>query len=146
MISKVLQTLGLQPRISKKNSQSLEQLFSQQVRTILEQNTNSFTRIRAFRRFYSSWNNKPVKNKSLADLGVAKTAKITYTVFPHIVSILNLEIVANSNSCRNISISYITNWILAAETIQGRILYKEIWYSILDLIRLLRLKLKYKVQ
>ena len=38
----------------------------------------------------------------------------TYTVFPHIVSaetiyFLNLEIVANSNSCRNISIFYFIN-------------------------------------
>ena len=34
-------------------------------------------------------------------------------------SFLNLEIVANSNSCRNISIFYLINWTFAAETIQG---------------------------
>ena len=39
---------------------------------------------------------------------------------------LNLEIIANSNSCRNISIFYLVNWIFAAETIQGRKLYEEI--------------------
>ena len=55
------------------------------------------------------------------------------TVFPHMVSaetilFLNLEIVANSNSCRNISILYMINTISAAETIQGRKLYEE--YSI----------------
>ena len=55
------------------------------------------------------------------------------TVFLHIVSaetilysFLNLEIVENSNSCRNISISYLINWYFAAETIQGRKLYEEI--------------------
>ena len=34
-------------------------------------------------------------------------------------SFLNLKIVVNSNSCRNISIFYLTNWIFAVETIQG---------------------------
>merc|ERR1740129_17139 len=43
-------------------------------------------------------------------------------------SFLNLEIVPNSNSCRNISILYMINTISAAETIQGRKLYEE--YSI----------------
>ena len=62
------------------------------------------------------------------------------TVFSHIVSaetmysFLNLEIVANSNSCCNISIFYLINWFFAAETIQrketiqGRKLYEEIRY------------------
>ena len=72
------------------------------------------------------------------------------TVFPHIVAaatilfwklecckrqvfkgghycILNLEIAANSNSCRNISIFYFI--IFAAEAMQGRKLYEEIRYS-----------------
>merc|ERR1711956_119626 len=35
-------------------------------------------------------------------------------------SFLNLEIVDNSNSCRNISIFYLINKILTAETIQER--------------------------
>jgi hypothetical protein len=43
-------------------------------------------------------------------------------------SFLNLEIVANSSSCRNISIFYLINWILAAETIHGQKLYEEIQY------------------
>ena len=49
-------------------------------------------------------------------------------------SFFNLEIVVNSNSCCNISISYLINCISAcgnysrAETIQGRKLYEEIRY------------------
>ena len=39
-------------------------------------------------------------------------------------SFLNLEIVANSNSFRDISIFYFVNWIFAVETIQGRKLFK----------------------
>ena len=51
-------------------------------------------------------------------------------VFPHIVSgetiiFLNLDIVVNSNSCRNISFFHLINWIFAAETIQGRKLFKS---------------------
>ena len=38
-------------------------------------------------------------------------------------SCLNLEIVANLNSCHNISIFYLMNWIFAMETIQGRKLW-----------------------
>ena len=43
-------------------------------------------------------------------------------------SFFNLEIVANSNSCHNISIFYLINWNFASETIQGRKLYEEIQY------------------
>ena len=39
-------------------------------------------------------------------------------------SFLNLEIVANSNSCHNISIFYLINWILASETIWGNTVYE----------------------
>ena len=35
-------------------------------------------------------------------------------------SFFNLKIVANSYSCRNISIFYLINWIFTAKTIQGR--------------------------
>ena len=53
------------------------------------------------------------------------------TVFPWIVSaetilFLNLEIGSNLNSCRNISISYLINWIFAAETIQRQKSFMEI--------------------
>ena len=44
-------------------------------------------------------------------------------------SFLTLEIVANSNSCCNISIFYLINWIFAGETIQGRKLFAEIRYN-----------------
>ena len=40
-------------------------------------------------------------------------------------SFLNLEIVANSNSCRNIVIFYLINVIFAAEIIQGRKIFKS---------------------
>ena len=40
-------------------------------------------------------------------------------------SFSNLKIVANLNSCRNISIFYLINWFFAAETIQGRKLIKD---------------------
>ena len=51
------------------------------------------------------------------------------SVVPHIVSagnysLWNLEIAANSNSCSNISIFDLVNQIFAAETIQGRKLFK----------------------
>ena len=39
-------------------------------------------------------------------------------------SFLNLEIMPNLNSCRNISIFYLIHWIFAAKTIQGRKLFK----------------------
>ena len=39
-------------------------------------------------------------------------------------SFLNLEILANSNSCRNISIFYLIKWNFATETIQGQKLYE----------------------
>ena len=58
------------------------------------------------------------------DLLLENVFLICITVFPHIVSFLNLEIVANSNSCRNISIFYLINWIFGTETIQGRKLFK----------------------
>ena len=54
-----------------------------------------------------------------------------HTVFPCILSaesilFLNLEIVENSNSCRKIQVfTYLMNWIFAAETIQGRKLFKS---------------------
>ena len=49
----------------------------------------------------------------------------TGTVFPHMVSaetipFLNFEILANSNSYRNISIFHLINWIVVAEIIQER--------------------------
>ena len=50
-------------------------------------------------------------------------------------SFLHLEIVSNSDSCRNIWIFYLINWIFAVcenysreETIQGRKLYEKIRY------------------
>ena len=53
-----------------------------------------------------------------------------HTVVPHIHivsdSFLNMEIVANSNNCRNISIFYLINRIFAAEIIQEWKLQKEI--------------------
>ena len=45
--------------------------------------------------------------------------RISSYSFSGIYSFLNLEIVANSNSCRNISIFYLINWIFAVETIWG---------------------------
>ena len=55
----------------------------------------------------------------------AHVSAIVYTVFPHIVSpetfsFLNLEIVANLNSCNNIS----SLLVFPAETIQGRKLFQ----------------------
>ena len=55
--------------------------------------------------------------------------------FPRNYSFLDLEIVANSNSCRNISISYVVNWIFAAETIQGRKIFKGGIYSRQEIIQ-----------
>ena len=52
--------------------------------------------------------------------------RISSYIFRRNFSYLNLEIVANSNSCCNISFFYLINWIYAAETIQGRKLFKEI--------------------
>ena len=54
---------------------------------------------------------------------------ILITVFPHLFSaetilFFNLEIIANSNSCRNISILYLINKIFAGETIQKRKVFK----------------------
>ena len=61
-----------------------------------------------------------------------KTLFVTYLIssysFRRNCSFFNLEIVENSNSCRNISIFYLINWYFTAETIQGRKLYEEIWY------------------
>jgi hypothetical protein len=48
-------------------------------------------------------------------------------------SFLDLKIVANSNSCRNISIFYLINRIFAAEPIQGRKLFKETGWRIVCL-------------
>ena len=56
------------------------------------------------------------------------TYRISSYSFRGNYSFLNLKIVANSNSCRNISISYLRNLFFAAETIQGRKLYEEIRY------------------
>ena len=52
------------------------------------------------------------------------TYRISSYSFRGNYSFLNLEIVANSNSCRNIYIFYLINWFFAAETIQGRKLFK----------------------
>ena len=69
--------------------------------------------------------NEYVKNLKL---GPAVTYRISSFSFRWNYSFLNLEIIANSNSCRNISILYLINWFLDAETIQGRKLYEEIRY------------------
>ena len=53
------------------------------------------------------------------------TYRISSNSFRETYSFLNFEIVANSNSCRNISILYLLNWIFIAETIQGRKLFKS---------------------
>ena len=50
--------------------------------------------------------------------------RISSFSFHRSYSFLNLEIIANSNSCRNISIFYLINWIFAARTIQRRKLFK----------------------
>ena len=57
------------------------------------------------------------------------------SVVPHIVSagnysLWNLEIAANSNSCPNISIFDLVFQIFAAETIQGRKLFGEIYFCL----------------
>ena len=56
-------------------------------------------------------------------------ARIRYHIssysFRENYSFLNLEILANSNSCSNISIFYLINLFFAAETIQGRKLYSR---------------------
>ena len=44
--------------------------------------------------------------------------------------LLNLEIVVNSNSCCNVLIFYLINWIFAAEIIPGRKLYEKIQYAL----------------
>ena len=45
-------------------------------------------------------------------------------------SFLNFEIVANLNSCRNISSFYLIIWNYSwEETIQGLKLHEEIWYQ-----------------
>ena len=54
----------------------------------------------------------------------SNTYRISLYSFRGSYSILNLQIVANSNSCRNISFLHLINWIFAAETIQGRKLFK----------------------
>ena len=53
------------------------------------------------------------------------TYRISSYNFRRNYSFLNLEIVANSNSCRNISIFYLINWIFDAETILGWKQYEE---------------------
>ena len=51
------------------------------------------------------------------------------TVFPHISSLRgDLVMVANSNSCHNISIFYLINLFFAVETMQGRKLHDELRY------------------
>ena len=52
------------------------------------------------------------------------TYRISSYSFRGNYSFLHLEIVAISNSCRNISFFYLINWIFAAETIEGRKLCK----------------------
>ena len=59
-----------------------------------------------------------------------ETALPIYRIFSYSFqgnySCLNLEIVANSNRCHNISVFYLISWIFSMETIQGQKLYEEI--------------------
>ena len=60
-----------------------------------------------------------------ANVSCLNISKIVWcvTVFPYILSLenysfFNLKIIANLNSCHNISISYLIHWFFAAETIR----------------------------
>ena len=55
--------------------------------------------------------------------------RISENTFRRNYSSLNLEIVENSNSYRKFQFFYLINWIFAAETIQGRKLFKGRKYS-----------------
>ena len=73
-----------------------------------------------------------------------KNLRFSFTKCGH-HSFLNLEIVGNSNSCRNISTFHLIDWYFAAETIQGRILFEEIRYVVFcnicfDLLKYLKLR------
>ena len=86
-------------------------------------------------KFFATWliiiADRPLSGLHLTLLANLDTSsKIIYRIssysFCGNYSFLNLEVVANSNSCRNISFFYLTNWIFA--TFWGRKLYKEIRY------------------
>jgi hypothetical protein len=84
--------------------------------------------------FSTKWTNESTKINHVISKTVLWETRVSrgLPLFPHIVSaetsFFDLEIVANSNSCRNISIflTYKINLFFAAETIQGRKLYEEL--------------------
>ena len=77
---------------------------------------------------------------------VYEVYRISSFSFRRNYSCLNLEIVANLNSCHNFSIFDLINWIFGAESIQERKLYEELWYVILQFATLTHITVVKKAQ